>query len=65
MPTASDEESANESIGLRVGRDAWKWPPVWPYDQDMFKLKIEEAGAPSPLGLLDVEKAMDEQKKVS
>ena len=31
MPMASEEERRDEAPGLRVGRGAWKWPPVWPY----------------------------------
>lgn len=36
MPMASSEESKGEAPGLRVGSNAWKWPPVWPYDQSTF-----------------------------
>ena len=41
MPLASDEERDTEAPGLRVGRGAWKWPPVWPYDREMF-MRTEE-----------------------
>lgn len=41
MPLASDEERGAEAPGLRVGRGAWKWPPVWPYDREMF-MRTEE-----------------------
>jgi hypothetical protein len=36
MPMANAEEAAYEAPGLRVGKDAWKWPPVWPYDGATF-----------------------------
>jgi len=41
MPLASDEERGTEAPGLRVGKGAWKWPPVWPYDREMF-MRTEE-----------------------
>jgi len=41
MPMASGDEAREEAPGLRVGSDAWKWPPVWPYDSDFFKRKVE------------------------
>lgn len=41
VPLASDEERGTEAPGLRVGRGAWKWPPVWPYDREMF-MRTEE-----------------------
>lgn len=37
MPMAKAEEAAKESDGLRVGTEVWKWPPVWPYDNNSFK----------------------------
>lgn len=46
MPLASDEERGSEAPGLRVGGNAWKWPPVWPYDSDMFT-RTEEIKAPA------------------
>jgi hypothetical protein len=36
IPMASQDEAMGQAPGLRVGGGAWKWPPVWPYDQDMF-----------------------------
>lgn len=36
MPMADATEQANESPGLRVGANAWKWPPLWPYDSSLF-----------------------------
>jgi hypothetical protein len=41
MPLASEDERDAEAPGLRVGKGAWKWPPVWPYDQEMFMRKEE------------------------
>jgi SAM-dependent methyltransferase len=36
MPLANPAEAAVEAPGLRVGSRAWKWPPIWPYDQSFF-----------------------------
>ena len=36
MPMADASEAANEAPGLRVGKGAWKWPPMWPYDPKFF-----------------------------
>lgn len=36
MPMASEEERDGEAPGLRVGTNAWKWPPVWPYRGEEF-----------------------------
>jgi len=41
MPMAAPDEAKVEAPGLRVGRDAWKWPPVWPYDSTFFKRQAE------------------------
>jgi SAM-dependent methyltransferase len=35
IPLSRDEASA-EAPGLRVGRQAWKWPAIWPYDANFF-----------------------------
>jgi SAM-dependent methyltransferase len=35
IPLSRDEASA-EAPGLRVGRKAWKWPAIWPYDANFF-----------------------------
>jgi hypothetical protein len=35
-PMADASEAANEAKGLRVGKGAWKWPRMWPYDTDFF-----------------------------
>jgi len=47
MPMASEEEMASEAPGLKVGVGAWKWPPVWPYDQDFFSRMGDEAADPT------------------
>jgi hypothetical protein len=36
MPMAAPDEASMEAPGLRVGKEAWKWPPVWPYDTATF-----------------------------
>ena len=41
MPMAAPDEAKTEAPGLRVGEGAWKWPPVWPYDGNFFKRKVE------------------------
>ena len=41
MPMAAPDEARGEAPGLRVGEGAWKWPPVWPYDANFFKRKVE------------------------
>ena len=43
-PLASDAERTAEAPGLRVGGGAWKWPPVWPYEPEMFQRPDEVAG---------------------
>lgn len=40
-PLASDDEARMQAQGLRVGGAAWKWPPVWPYEADIFKPEQE------------------------
>jgi len=41
MPMAAGDELKNEAPGLRVGAGAWKWPPIWPYDGNFFKRRVE------------------------
>jgi len=41
MPMAAADEAKSEAPGLRVGAGAWKWPPVWPYDNNFFMRKVE------------------------
>jgi hypothetical protein len=36
MPMVVGDEALGQAPGLRVGGSAWKWPPIWPYDQDFF-----------------------------
>lgn len=33
---ATEEDGRGQAPGLRVGASTWKWPPVWPYDQNFF-----------------------------
>eukprot|EP00549_Striatella_unipunctata_P018840 CAMPEP_0118688402 /NCGR_PEP_ID=MMETSP0800-20121206/8901_1 /TAXON_ID=210618 ORGANISM="Striatella unipunctata, Strain CCMP2910" /NCGR_SAMPLE_ID=MMETSP0800 /ASSEMBLY_ACC=CAM_ASM_000638 /LENGTH=632 /DNA_ID=CAMNT_0006585659 /DNA_START=53 /DNA_END=1952 /DNA_ORIENTATION=+ len=40
-PMVTENELAAEAPGLRVGAGAWKWPSVWPFEEDMFKRKDE------------------------
>ena len=44
-PMVLDEEQDGEAPGLRVGNTAWKWPPIWPYDDKMF-MPPEDVAAP-------------------
>jgi hypothetical protein len=37
MPLVTRDEAIYDAPGLRVGRGAWKWPPVWPYDNTFYK----------------------------
>jgi len=48
MPMATTEESQGEAPGLRVGNNAWKWPPVWPYDQQFFTPKVDLVAKQAP-----------------
>jgi len=43
MPLASEDERSQEAPGLRIGTGVWKWPPVWPYDPDLFARSGEES----------------------
>lgn len=53
MPMATDEERQSEAPGLRVGTGAWKWPPVWPFEEDLFKRKDEIiTPAANPMAML-------------
>jgi hypothetical protein len=36
MPMLQEEDKEGEAPGLRVGKSAWKWPPIWPYDKSTF-----------------------------
>jgi len=51
-PMISEEEQKGQAPGLRVGGSAWKWPPVWPYDQDFFT-PIEDIQKPNPSASLN------------
>jgi len=35
-PMIDGEDAMGQAAGLRVGGSAWKWPPVWPYQDDIF-----------------------------
>lgn len=52
MPMATEGEMKGQAPGLRVGGSAWKWPPVWPYDQDFFT-PIEDIAKPDPAAQLN------------
>jgi hypothetical protein len=60
MPMANAEEAAYEAPGLRVGKDAWKWPPVWPYDQASFMptQDMAETGGPDLASMAGVVNGM-------
>jgi len=45
-PLASDDEKVGEAPGLRIGKGAWKWPPIFPFGEDMFVPLTEEENAP-------------------
>jgi hypothetical protein len=47
-PMASDQERAYEAPGLRVGSGAWKWPPVWPYEESFFTVKEDLIAQKAP-----------------
>lgn len=49
---ATEGEMKGQAPGLRVGGSAWKWPPVWPYDQDFFT-PIEDIAKPDPAAQLN------------
>eukprot|EP00559_Dactyliosolen_fragilissimus_P001479 CAMPEP_0184867870 /NCGR_PEP_ID=MMETSP0580-20130426/28014_1 /TAXON_ID=1118495 /ORGANISM="Dactyliosolen fragilissimus" /LENGTH=584 /DNA_ID=CAMNT_0027368349 /DNA_START=267 /DNA_END=2024 /DNA_ORIENTATION=- len=48
IPMASEAERENDAPGLRVGTNAWKWPPVWPYQEESFMRPKEIPKAPTP-----------------
>ena len=37
LPMVDMEEAQKEAPGLKVGKEVWKWPAVWPYDEITFK----------------------------
>lgn len=63
MPMALPEESENEAPGLRVGARAWKWPPVYPYDRELFRRSDEEEIPPNPLAMATGEIQEDNQEQ--
>jgi hypothetical protein len=52
MPMANEDELRGQAPGLRVGGAAWKWPPVWPYDQNFFT-PPEDLPKPDPSAQLN------------
>lgn len=52
MPMANEEELRGQAPGLRVGGAAWKWPPVWPYEQNFFT-PPEDLPKPDPAAQLN------------
>ena len=46
-PMATEEDAKGQAPGLRVGGSTWKWPPVWPYDQDFFTPNEDIPQAPA------------------
>ena len=63
MPMASPEDAASEAPGLRVGPQAWKWPPVWPYDDELFRRPDEEEAMPSALEVATQSVKEDDQEE--
>ena len=61
MALASDDEKARESAGLRIGEGAWKFPPVFPFEDAMFVSKEEEENAPKPAQENPLAKVMQQQ----
>ena len=49
MPMIDAKDAQGQAPGLRVGGNAWKWPPIWPYDQDFFTPN-EDITTPNPSG---------------
>jgi len=52
LPLASQEERAGEAPGLRVGAGAWKWPPLWPYDDKFFRPLGDESAPDAGMSTL-------------
>mmetsp|Transcript_471 Transcript_471/g.1053 ORF Transcript_471/g.1053 Transcript_471/m.1053 type:complete len:650 (-) Transcript_471:1504-3453(-) len=46
-PMATEADLKGQAPGLRVGASTWKWPPVWPYDQNFFTPKDDIPKTPS------------------
>lgn len=55
-PMATYDEAKSEAPGIKVGATAWKWPPVWPYDNNFFKRQSEMEGKKSvgPMDMLSM-----------
>lgn len=52
IPMANEDELRGQAPGLRVGGAAWKWPPVWPYEQNFFT-PPEDLPKPDPSAQLN------------
>lgn len=63
MPMANPDEAKVEAPGLRVGANAWKWPPVWPYDRNFFKRKSEMTGKDNANPMMNMMNPMDALEK--
>ena len=46
-PMATEADMRGQAPGLRVGASTWRWPPVWPYDQNFFTPKEDIPKAPA------------------
>jgi len=50
-PMIDESEAASQAPGLKVGKGAWKWPNMWPYDPSFFtpgaESSAEQASPPS------------------
>lgn len=63
MPMANPDEAKVEAPGLRVGANAWKWPPVWPYDSNFFKRKSEMNAKDKANPMMNMMNPMDVMEK--
>eukprot|EP00985_Skeletonema_marinoi_P011006 scaffold5183_cov116-Skeletonema_marinoi.AAC.5 len=63
MPMANPDEAKVEAPGLRVGANAWKWPPVWPYDSNFFKRKSEMTGKDNANPMMNMMNPMEALEK--
>ena len=63
MPMANPDEAKVEAPGLRVGVNAWKWPPVWPYDSNFFKRKSEMNAKDKANPMMNMMNPMDVMEK--
>ncbi|GMH74749.1 hypothetical protein TrRE_jg1499 [Triparma retinervis] len=59
---ASEADQENESVGLRVGPLAWKWPPVYPYDDELFLRSDAEPPMLNPMSMVNGEIPQDTEE---